>query len=157
MAAMAFGHIIRINRLCGGLGVDLNELDFHRQVVWFCSFRFFFILINNLQIHCETYSGRGTSIYNVYCDGDDDNDDDEYNDGDDSMDGFAHNDFDGDDGDCGMPKRNLDNNKAAPLHVRDVGHAGSASADVVKPTGVSVNVILSMVAKWITTIPTDTR
>ena len=73
------------------------------------------------------------------------------------MDGFAHNDFDGDDGECGMPKRNLDNNKAAPLQVRDVGHAGSASADVVKPTGVSVNVILSMVAKWITTIPTDTR
>ena len=36
---------------------------------------------------------------NDYCDGDGDNDDDEYSDGDDNIDGFAHNDFDDDDGD----------------------------------------------------------
>ena len=42
---------------------------------------------------------RGMSSGNDYCDGDGDNDDDEYSDGDDNIDGFAHNDFDDDDGD----------------------------------------------------------
>ena len=54
---------------------------------------------------------------NDYCDGDGDNDDDEYSDGDDNIDGFAHNDFDDDDGDGVLQERNLDNNKAASLHV----------------------------------------
>ena len=91
---------------------------------------------------------RGTSSDNDYCDGDDDNDDDEYNYGEDNIDGFAHNDFDDDDGDGVLQKRNLDNNKAASLHVSKANGRVRIypliSAVVVKPTGVSVNAILSI-------------
>ena len=87
---------------------------------------------------------RGMSSGNDYCDGDGDNDDDEYSDGDDNIDGFAHNDFDDDDGDGVLQKRNLDNNKAASLHV-------SKANGRVRECDTQY-----FFAKWSTTIPTDT-